>query len=68
MTESTFTDVSLETVRSIVPAKSLLPVWTKFTVNISIPDTGQAYITLFDRYYFAVSHKKAFKAIVALSR
>ena len=68
MTESTFVNVTREAVRNIVPAKSFLPAWTKFTVKVTIPDMGQAYISLFDRYIFPVSHKKALKAIGALVR
>ena len=68
MVESTFTNVTLEKVRSILPKKTLLPHWTKFTVYISIPERGDASITLFDRYYFSVSQKKAFKAMAALSQ
>ena len=69
MTEATFHNVSFVTVRAIVPKRAFLPVWTKFTVTVSILDNGDTYITPFDhRYYFPVSRKRALKAIGALAR
>lgn len=67
MTEATFDNVSFATVREVLPKGSFLPLWSKFTVNVKINDSGQASVELFNRYYFDVSSKSALKIIKALS-
>jgi hypothetical protein len=67
MIKATFEKVVIEDVRNILPAGSLIPAWSTFTVDIQIPDRGVPFINLFDRCYFEVTKEEAFAALSLLS-